>query len=68
MLQYAERLPIGTEKVIRTVSAATVKQFYKKWYHLQHMALIAVGDFPSTEVIIVILTRDLYIMQILCAS
>ncbi|KNA14112.1 hypothetical protein SOVF_110570 [Spinacia oleracea] len=47
--KYAERLPIGTEKVIRTVSAATVKQFYKKWYHLQHMALIAVGDFPSTE-------------------
>ncbi|XP_010667309.2 zinc protease PQQL-like isoform X1 [Beta vulgaris subsp. vulgaris] len=50
--KYAERLPIGTEKVIRTVSAATVKQFYKKWYHLQHMALIAVGDFPSTESVV----------------
>ena len=50
LLQYAERLPIGTEKVIRTVSAATVKEFYKKWYHLRHMALIAVGDFPSSEV------------------
>lgn len=50
--KYAERLPIGTEKVIRTVSAATVKQFYKKWYHLKHMALIAVGDFPSSESVI----------------
>ncbi|KAK9715778.1 hypothetical protein RND81_06G188600 [Saponaria officinalis] len=47
--KYAERLPIGTEKVIRTVSAATVKQFYTKWYHLRHMAVIAVGDFPNTE-------------------
>ncbi|KAH9623003.1 hypothetical protein KSS87_020828 [Heliosperma pusillum] len=47
--KYAERLPIGTEKVIRTVSAATVKQFYKKWYHLKHMAVVAVGDFPNTE-------------------
>ncbi|XP_021751377.1 zinc protease PQQL-like [Chenopodium quinoa] len=50
--KYAERLPIGTEKVIRTVSAATVKHFYKKWYHLQHMALIAVGDFPNSESVV----------------
>lgn len=47
--KYAERLPIGTEKVIRTVSAATVRHFYKKWYHLHNMAVIAVGDFPNTE-------------------
>ncbi|KAK7852912.1 zinc protease pqql-like [Quercus suber] len=36
--QYAERLPIGLEKVIRTVSHETVKQFYRKWYHLSNMA------------------------------
>lgn len=49
-LQYAERLPIGLEKVIRTASADTVKHFYEKWYHLQNMAVIAVGDFPDTKV------------------
>ncbi|KAG5559244.1 hypothetical protein RHGRI_008965 [Rhododendron griersonianum] len=47
--KYAERLPIGLEKVIRTVSADTVKQFYRKWYHLHNMAVIAVGDFSDTQ-------------------
>ncbi|KAL0374453.1 UNVERIFIED_CONTAM: Zinc protease PQQL-like [Sesamum radiatum] len=50
--KYAERLPIGLEKVIRTVSPNIVKQFYKKWYHLQNMALIAVGDFPDTQSVV----------------
>lgn len=36
--------------MIRTVSPQIVKQFYRKWYHLQNMALIAVGDFPDTQV------------------
>ncbi|XP_027932710.1 zinc protease PQQL-like, partial [Vigna unguiculata] len=47
--KYAERLPIGLEKVIRTVSSETVKHFYKKWYHLCNMAVIAVGDFSDTQ-------------------
>ncbi|KAG5041605.1 hypothetical protein JHK85_014081 [Glycine max] len=46
---YAERLPIGLERVIRTVSSETVKHFYKKWYHLCNMAVIAVGDFSDTQ-------------------
>ena len=50
MVQYAERLPIGTEKVIRTVTHETVKQFYHKWYNLSNMAVFAVGDFPDTQV------------------
>lgn len=50
-LQYAERLPIGLERVIRTVSPETVKNFYKKWYHLCNMAVIAVGDFPDAQVL-----------------
>ncbi|KAJ7973741.1 zinc protease PQQL-like [Quillaja saponaria] len=47
--KYAERLPIGLEKVIRTVSPETVKHFYRKWYHLSNMAVIAVGDFSDTQ-------------------
>ncbi|XP_038711983.1 zinc protease PQQL-like isoform X2 [Tripterygium wilfordii] len=50
--KYAERLPIGIEKVIRTVSSETVKQFYHKWYHLHNMAVIAVGDFSDTESVV----------------
>ncbi|KAB1209292.1 putative zinc protease PqqL [Morella rubra] len=50
--RYAERLPIGLEKVIRTVSHETVKQFYRKWYHLSDMAVIAVGDFSDTQSVV----------------
>lgn len=51
-LQYAERLPIGLEKVIRMVSPQIVKQFYTNWYNLHNMAVIAVGDFPDTKVLV----------------
>ncbi|XVF49051.1 hypothetical protein PTKIN_Ptkin03bG0237800 [Pterospermum kingtungense] len=50
--KYAERLPIGLEKVIRTVSSETVKQFYQKWYHPQNMSVIAVGDFAETKTVV----------------
>jgi predicted Zn-dependent peptidase len=50
LFQYAERLPIGTEKVIRTAPQETVKHFYQKWYHLSNMAVFAVGDFTDTQV------------------
>ncbi|KAI7988125.1 Zinc protease PQQL-like [Camellia lanceoleosa] len=50
--KYAERLPIGLERVIQTVSADTVKQFYGKWYHLHNMAVIAVGDFSDTQSVV----------------
>ncbi|KAJ9547899.1 hypothetical protein OSB04_020442 [Centaurea solstitialis] len=50
--KYAERLPIGLEKVIRTVSPEIVKRFYTKWYHLQNMAVIAVGDFSDTKSVV----------------
>ncbi|KAL8125153.1 hypothetical protein AgCh_012721 [Apium graveolens] len=48
-IEYAERLPIGLEKVIRTVSPGTVKQFYRKWYHLKNMVVVAIGDFADTQ-------------------
>lgn len=54
--KYAERLPIGLEKVIRTVSPETVKQFYRKWYHLCNMAVIAVGDFSNTQSVVELIT------------
>uniref|UniRef100_A0A453EX77 Zinc protease pqqL n=1 Tax=Aegilops tauschii subsp. strangulata TaxID=200361 RepID=A0A453EX77_AEGTS len=50
--KYAERLPIGTEKVIRTVTHETVRNFYHKWYNLSNMAVFAVGDFPDTQAVV----------------
>ncbi|OMO67338.1 hypothetical protein CCACVL1_20590 [Corchorus capsularis] len=50
--KYAERLPIGLENVIKTVSCQTLKQFYQKWYHMGHMAVIVVGDFSDTKSVI----------------
>ncbi|XVF49053.1 hypothetical protein PTKIN_Ptkin03bG0238000 [Pterospermum kingtungense] len=50
--KYAERLPIGLEKVIQTVSSETLKRFYQKWYHPQNMAVIAVGDFAETKSVV----------------
>jgi zinc protease len=48
--QYANRQPIGLEKVIKNVTASRVKDFYHRWYRPEHMAIVAVGDFPNTEV------------------
>ncbi|KAK8921287.1 hypothetical protein KSP39_PZI019966 [Platanthera zijinensis] len=50
--KYAERLPIGLEKVIRNVTPQTVKRFYDKWYHLHNMAVIAVGDFSDSQSVV----------------
>ena len=49
-VQYADRLPIGLEKVIREVPASVVKAFYERWYRPQNMAIVAVGDFADTDV------------------
>ena len=42
--RYAERLPIGEMEVIRSATAADLKDFYKKWYRPDLMAVVAVGD------------------------
>ena len=47
--RYADRLPIGLEKIIRNVDADTVRKFYQKWYRPQNMAIVAVGDFEDLD-------------------
>ncbi|NGX52021.1 MAG: putative zinc protease [Candidatus Anoxychlamydiales bacterium] len=47
---YEDRLPIGKEDVIKNCSPDIIRNFYKKWYQPQNMAVIAVGDFDKTEV------------------
>jgi len=42
--RYANRLPIGSEKIIQGADYATVKRFYADWYRPDLMAVVAVGD------------------------
>ncbi|MES2874086.1 MAG: insulinase family protein [Bacteroidota bacterium] len=42
--RYSNRLPIGTEDVLKNFSYATIQQFYKDWYRPNLQALIVVGD------------------------
>ncbi|EKX39800.1 hypothetical protein GUITHDRAFT_143191 [Guillardia theta CCMP2712] len=44
---YARRLPIGKIDVIKHCKPSVVRDFYKKWYHPQRMAVVAVGDFDN---------------------
>ncbi len=52
---FPERLPIGTEAVIRSADRERFKTFYDVWYRPDNMVLVAVGDFkaPMAEELIV---------------
>lgn len=52
--KWCERLPIGTEEVIKGVSAEKLRNFYRKFYHPARMAVIAVGDFDGAAVALTI--------------
>ena len=57
--QYAERLPIGLESVIRHVDADTVKGFYQKWYRPERMAVVCIGDFADPDAVVATLKEAL---------
>ncbi|NNE73143.1 MAG: insulinase family protein, partial [Acidimicrobiales bacterium] len=42
---YANRMPIGTEESIETVTAEALRRFYEDWYRPELMSVVAVGDF-----------------------
>lgn len=48
--RYVNRLPIGTEQVIKNTSLTTIKNFYKRWYRPDLEALIVVGDFDPEAI------------------
>ncbi len=47
--RYARRLPIGSMVVVRNAPAERLRDFYKKWYRPNLMAVIAVGAFDADE-------------------
>jgi len=48
--RYSNRLPIGTEEVLKNAKLATFKQFYQDWYRPDLQALIVVGDMEVSQV------------------
>ena len=48
--RYANRLPIGTEEVLKNFKPETIKSFYTDWYRPDLQALIVVGDIDVAAV------------------
>jgi len=59
--RYSNRLPIGTEEVLKNFKPQTIKDFYNDWYRPDLQALIVVGDIDvaATEKTIIKLFSDL---------
>ena len=52
--RYAERLPIGSEQVIRSFKPDAIRRFYRDWYRPDLMAVAVVGDVhPDTALALV---------------
>jgi zinc protease len=45
--RYKERDVIGLSEIIETAPAERIKNFYKKWYRPENMAVIFAGDFDG---------------------
>jgi len=45
--KYADRLPIGSDSIIRNFSPPLIRKFYDEWYRPDLMAVIVVGDISS---------------------
>ena len=42
---YGQRLPIGTEEVLKTAPAARLKDFYRRYYRPEYTIMVISGDF-----------------------
>jgi zinc protease len=47
---YGNRLTIGKKEIIERFDHDVLRRFYRDWYRPDLMAVIAVGDFDSTQV------------------
>ena len=54
---YVNRLPIGNEDSIRTITPEVLRRFYHDWYRPDQMAVLAVGDFGTFDVVNLIQDR-----------
>ena len=47
---YPNRLPIGTEEVLKTASAETIRGLYSRYYRPEKATLVFVGDVDPAEI------------------
>jgi zinc protease len=47
--KYGDRLPIGTEDVLKNFKYETIKKFYRDWYRPDLMAVVVVGDIEVAD-------------------
>ena len=47
---YPDRIPIGTEEVLKTASAATIAALYQRYYRPENATLVFVGDVDPVEI------------------
>lgn len=47
--RYANRLPIGTEKIITTFKPETIRKFHQDWYRPDLQSIIIVGDIDVKD-------------------
>jgi zinc protease len=52
--RYGLRLPIGTPEVLRTATREQIVRFYHDWYRPDLMAVVAVGDFDTGDIVALI--------------
>ncbi len=48
--RYADRLPIGSREILESAPYEALRRFYHEWYRPDLMAVIAVGDFDSSQI------------------
>jgi zinc protease len=49
-LRLTQRLPLGSEDVIRTAPAQRLRDFYERWYRPERATLVIVGDIDVAAV------------------
>ncbi len=47
--KYKERLPIGSDKLLKSANPGPLKRFYNDWYRPDLMSVIVVGDVDPDE-------------------
>ena len=48
---YSKRNPIGNLDIIRNCTPSLVRNFYKKWYQPQNLAIVVVGDICPDKMV-----------------
>lgn len=49
-MKVANRIPVGTEEVIRTAPAARIRDLYDRYYRPERATLVMVGDFDPAAI------------------